>query len=366
MHAKAFKPKLCQLHVRFNLSSVSLVKVGVLSGGGDAPGINAVIRAVVRKGIQVYGYEIVGIRDGWDGLLKGEFVQLDLDTISGILPRGGSILGTSRTNPFKSEDGTRRVLENMKKSGIDALVVIGGDDTLAVAYRMIELGLRLVAVPKTIDNDLAGTDYTFGFNTAVSIATEALDRLHATAEAHHRVMIIEVMGRYTGWIAIEAGIAGGADVILIPEKPFDVEEVCGYIRHRIDRGKRFSLVVVAEGAKPKGGKEIVYSETVDEFGHARLGGVGFYIGREIEKNMGLETRVVILGHLQRGGSPTAFDRMLGTRFGIAAIDLVHKQEFGCMVAIRGNEIVSVNLKDVIGKRKTVDLRLYDMAKVFFG
>lgn len=196
-----------------------------------------------------------------------------MDTISGILPRGGSILGTSRTNPFKSEDGTRRVLENMKKSGIDALVVIGGDDTLTVAYRMIELGLRLVAVPKTIDNDLAGTDYTFGFNTAVSIATEALDRLHATAEAHHRVMIIEVMGRYTGWIAMETGIAGGADVILIPEKPFDVEEVCGYIRHRIDRGKRFSLVVVAEGAKPKGGKEIVYSETVDDFGHARLGGV---------------------------------------------------------------------------------------------
>lgn len=342
------------------------MKVGVLSGGGDAPGINAVIRAVVRKGIQVYGYEIVGIRDGWEGLLKGHFVQLYLDAISGILPRGGSILGTSRTNPFKFENGTRRIFDNLEKVGVDALVVIGGDDTLMVASRMVELGLKLVTVPKTIDNDLAGTDYTIGFNTAVSMATEALDRLHATAETHHRVMILEVMGRYTGWISIEAGIAGGADVILIPEKPFDIDEICGHIRHRINNGKSFSLIVVAEGAKPKGGREIVYSEAVDEFGHARLGGVGIYIGKEIEKIMNLETRVVILGHLQRGGSPTPFDRMLGTRFGIAAIDLIHKQKFGRMIAIKGNKIVSLYLKDVIGKRKDVDHRLYEATKVFFG
>ncbi|MGB9671980.1 MAG: 6-phosphofructokinase [Candidatus Bathyarchaeales archaeon] len=342
------------------------MKVGVLSGGGDAPGINAVIRAVVRKGIRHYGDEIVGIRDGWRGLLEGEYVSLDLRSVSGILPRGGSILGTSRTNPFKHEGGPEKILANAEKAGIDAVVVIGGDDTLSVAYKMGEFGLKCVGVPKTIDNDLSGTDYTFGFNTAVSIATEALDRLHTTAETHRRVMILEVMGRYTGWIALEAGIAGGADVILIPEKPFDVDEVCDYIRQRHDRGRNFSIVVVAEGAKPKGGKEIVYSESIDEFGHIRLGGVGYYLGKEIEKRLGIETRVVVLGHIQRGGSPTAFDRILATRFGIAAIDLVHEGKFGYMVAIKGNRIVSVPLKDVVGKRKTVDLELYEIAKVFFG
>ncbi len=342
------------------------MKVGILSGGGDAPGINAVIRAVVRKGIRNYGYEIVGIRDGWRGLIEGEFIPLDLKAISGMLPRGGSILGTSRTNPFKHEGGPQKILKNVKENGLDAVVVIGGEDTLGVAYKLYEMGLPCVAVPKTIDNDLAGTDYTFGFNTAVHMATEALDRLHTTAEAHHRVIILEVMGRNTGWIALEAGIAGGADVILIPEKPFDIDEVCGYIKQRHSRGKTFSLIVVAEGARPKGCEEIVYSPGVDEFGHPRLGGVGYYLGKEIEKCMDIETRVVTLGHLQRGGSPTAFDRILATRYGIAAIDLVHKGQFGRMVALQGSEIVSVPLKDVAGKRKTVDLRLYEIARVFFG
>lgn len=342
------------------------MKVGILSGGGDAPGINAVIRAVVRKGFQHYRDEIVGIKDGWRGLLEGEFLPLDLKSASGILPRGGSILGTSRTNPFKQESGARKILKNAEKNGIEAVVVIGGEDTLSVAYKMGEFGLKCIGVPKTIDNDLPGTDYTFGFNTAVAIATEALDRLHTTAEAHHRVMILEVMGRYTGWIALEAGLAGGADIILIPEKPFDINEICDYIRRRQERGRNFSIIVVAEGAKPKGGKEIVYSESIDEFGHIRFGGIGYYLGKEIEKCLSIETRVVVLGHLQRGGSPTAFDRILATRFGIAAIDLVHEEKFGYMVAIKGNKIVSVPLKDVAGKRKTVDLELYDIASVFFG
>jgi 6-phosphofructokinase 1 len=342
------------------------MKVGILSGGGDAPGINAVIRAAVRKGILHYKYEMVGIKDGWKGLLEGDFMPLTLTTIRGILHRGGSILGTSRTNPFKREDGPQRIFENAKKFGIDAVIVIGGDDTQTVAQKLYEMGLPCVSVPKTIDNDLAYTDYTFGFNTAVAIATEALDRIHTTAEAHHRVMIVEVMGRYTGWIALEAGIAGGADVILIPEQPFDIDEVCEHIKRRQKRGANFSIVVVAEGAKPKGGVEITYGDSVDEFGHARLGGVGYYLGREIENRTGIETRVVMLGHLQRGGSPTAFDRILATRYGIAAIDLVNQGKFGLMVALKGNEIVSVPLKDVAGKRKTVDPKLYEMATVFFG
>jgi 6-phosphofructokinase 1 len=309
---------------------------------------------------------MVGIKDGWKGLLDGSFMPLNLRTISGLLPRGGSILGTSRTNPFKRVGGPEKVLENVREQAIDAVVVIGGDDTLGVANKMGELGLRCVGVPKTIDNDLGLTDYTFGFNTAVHIACEAIDRLHTTAEAHHRVMILEVMGRYTGWIALEAGIAGGADIILIPEEPFDIDEVCGYIGQRLERGKFFSLVVVAEGAKPKGCNEIVYGSGSDEFGNPRLGGVGYYLAREIEKCTGVETRVVVLGHLQRGGSPTAFDRVLATRYGVAAIDLVNEQEFGKMVALQGNRIVSVPLKEVIGKRKKVDLELYKTAKVFSG
>jgi phosphofructokinase-like protein len=342
------------------------MKVGILSGGGDAPGINAVIRAVVKKGIKNYGYEILGIRDGWKGLLEGQYLPLDLDASSGILTRGGSILGTSRTNPFKAAEGPEKIITNAKKANIEAVIVIGGDDTLTVAQKLGEQGLRCVGVPKTIDNDLAETDYTFGFNTAVAIATEALDRLHTTAEAHHRVIILEVMGRNTGWIALEAGLAGGADVILIPEKPFDIDEVCETLRHRQERGRNFSIIVVAEGAKPKGGVEIVYSESLDEFGHILLGGVGYYLGKEIEKCMNVETRVVVLGHLQRGGSPTAFDRILATRFGVAAIDLVQEGKFGYMVAIKGNDIVQVALKDVVGKRKPVSLELYDIASVFFG
>jgi len=342
------------------------MKVAVLSGGGDAPGINAVIRAVVKKGIESYGYEMVGVRNGWQGLVENEFTTLNLDEIAGILPRGGSILGTSRTNPFKNKDGAQKILRNAKENGLDAIVVIGGEDTLGVAHKLCERGLPSVGVPKTIDNDLLGTDYTFGFNTAVSIATDTLDRLHTTAESHQRVIILEVMGRYTGWIALEAGLAGGADAILIPEKPFDINEVCNLIKHRQSRGRNFSIIVVAEGAKPKEGKEILYSDSTDEFGHVRFGGVGYYLGKEIEKRIDTETRVVVLGHLQRGGSPTPFDRILATRFGIAAIDLVHQGQFGRIVAIQGNKIISVPLKDVVGKRKTVDMNLYETASVFFG
>jgi len=343
------------------------MKVGILTGGGDAPGINAVLRAIVRKAIQDYAYETVGIKDGWLGLIQGEFIPLEIKTLVGMLPKGGSILGTSRTNPFKSGDGANCVLKNVSEHGIGAVIAIGGDDTLGVASQLYEMGLPVVGVPKTIDNDIVGTDYTFGYQTAVAIACEALDRLHTTAESHHRVIILEVMGRYTGWIALEAGIAGGADVILIPEKPFDVEEVCECIRKRQKRGRNFSIIVAAEGAKPKGGEEIVYSSGVDEFGHARFGGVGYYIGKEIEKRFeNIDTRAVVLGHLQRGGSPNAFDRVLATRFGIAAIDLVHEGRFGEMVAIQGNAMVTVQLKDVVGKRKTVDLKLYEIAATFFG
>jgi phosphofructokinase-like protein len=342
------------------------LRVGILSGGGDAPGTNAVIRAVLRKGTREYNDVFVGIKDGWRGLMEGSFLPLNLERTSGILTLGGSILGFSRTNPFKHKEGIETVLKNFKKASLDALIVIGGDDTLTVAYKIWALGLNCVGVPKTIDNDLSGTDYTFGFNTAVSIATETLDRLHSTAEAHHRVMILEVMGRYTGWIAIAAGIAGGADAILIPEKPFSIAEICKYIKCRQDRGRNFSLIVVAEGTKPEGGKEVLYGENVDEFGNVRFGGIGYWLGKEIEKSMEIETRVVVLGHLQRGGTPTAFDRILATRFGISAIDLVHNKEFGKMVAIRGNKILSVELKDIIGKRKTASLELLDVAKVFFG
>ncbi len=320
----------------------------------------------MRKAIKNYGYETVGVKNGWRGLIEGDFIPLGLDEIRGILPRGGSILGTSRTNPFKHEGGVQKILGNAKEKGVDALVVIGGEDTLGVAYKLYEIGLSSVGVPKTIDNDLVGTDYTFGFNTAVSIATETLDRLHTTAEAHHRVMILEVMGRYTGWIALEAGLAGGADVILIPEKPFEIDEVCEFIQRRQKRGINFSMVIAAEGAKPKECGEILYSDGKDEFGHVRFGGIGYHLGKEIEKKTGIETRVVVLGHLQRGGSPTAFDRILATRYGIAAIDFVHERKFGRMVAIQGNKMVSVPLKDVAGKRKTVDLKLYEIASVFFG
>lgn len=325
------------------------------------------IRAVVRKAVKAYGYEVVGIRDGWRGLVDGELMPLTVNATLGILTRGGSILGTSRTNPFKRQDGAQRILKYVDTENIGAVIAIGGEDTLTVGSRLSEAGLPCVGVPKTIDNDLVGTDYTFGFQTAVSIACEALDKLHTTAEAHHRVVILEVMGRYTGWIALWSGLAGGADAILVPEKPFDVAEVCRIIRRRQEGGRNFSLIVAAEGARPEGGAEIVYSSGVDEFGHARLGGVGYHLGKEIEKICtDVETRVVVLGHLQRGGSPIAYDRILATMYGIAAIDLVHEGRFGRMVALQGNKITSVPLKAIAGKRKTIDLNLYRMAQVFFG
>ena len=342
------------------------MKVGLLTGGGDAPGTNAVIRAIVRKGLKKYADDLIGIRDGWLGLLEGNFMVLDQESITAILGRGGSIVGFSRTNPFKYKNGVERMLQNMKKTGMKAIIAIGGDDTLGVACQLGDFGFKCVGVPKTIDNDLEGTDYTFGFNTAVSIATDALDRLRTTAEAHHRVMILEVMGRNAGWIALESGIAGGADVILIPEKPFDLAEICEYINQRQKRGRNFSVVVVSEGAKPKGGKEILYSDAVDEFGNVRLGGIGYYLGKEIEKRCDIETRVVVLGHIQRGGTPTAFDRILATRYGLAAIDFVHEGKFGYLVGIQGTRVVPVALKDVVGKNKTVSPELYEMASVFFG
>jgi 6-phosphofructokinase 1 len=350
---------------------MSAKRVGILTGGGDCPGLNAVIRAVTRKGMDAYGYEIVGVLTGWRGMMDGLSVPLDLDAVSGILPRGGTILGTSRTNPFKEENGPQLVLENMKKMGLDALIAIGGDDTIGVANQLGDMGLALVGVPKTIDNDLAGTDQTFGFDTAINIVMEAVDRLHTTAESHNRVMVVEVMGRNAGWIAVEAGIAGGADIILIPEEPFDIEEVCQTLKKRHERGKTFSIMVVAEGAKMSterddDGSLVIQSREKDAFGHVRLGGIGTLLSQEIETRTGFETRVTMLGHIQRGGSPTAFDRVLGTRFGIAAIDLVHQGIFGKMVALRGTEIVSVDLKDAVENLRTVDMGLYDIAKVFFG
>lgn len=342
------------------------MRIGILTGGGDCPGLNAVIRAIVRKGITSYGYDCYGIKNGWLGLIEGKIIPLDLNSISGILPRGGTILGTSRTNPFKSEGAVGKIFANLTKFEIEALIAIGGEDTLGVAQKLYEKGVKVVGVPKTIDNDLSCTDYTFGFDTAVSIVCEALDRLHTTAEAHHRVMVVEVMGRHAGWIAVMGGIAGGADLILIPEVPFDLDEVCREIQKRRERGKDFSIVVVAEGAQLKENGLVVQSEERDAFGHVRLGGIGHFLGREIEKRTGLETRVTVLGHTQRGGSPTAFDRILATRFGIAAIDLVREGKFGMMVSLQGNKVVPVPLEKAVAELKTVDMELYDIAKVFFG
>lgn len=348
------------------------LKVGVLTGGGDCPGLNAVIRAIARKGIIRYGYVIYGIYKGWKGLLEDGLVKpLDLAATSGILHRGGTILLTSRTNPYKIKDGDKTIIESMKKNGIDALIAIGGEDTLGVAAKLHEQGVKVVGVPKTIDNDIYGTDRTFGFDTAINVATEAIDRIHTTAESHNRVMVVEVMGRHSGWIALESGLAGGADVILIPERPANLDEVCTLIKRRHERGKDFSIVVVAEGTKIKHtadstGEYIVQDETIDQFGHVRLGGIANYIAKEIEKRLGFESRVVILGHIQRGGTPTAFDRVLGTRYGIAAIDLVHHGKYGHFVALHGTEIVSVPLSEMISKVKTVNDELYEVAEVFFG
>jgi 6-phosphofructokinase 1 len=343
-----------------------MVKIGILTGGGDCPGLNSVIRAAVRKSFQE-GYEIIGIKNGWKGLIENDTMQLDLMSVSGILPKGGTILGTSRTNPYKKEGDVQKVKENYKKLGLDALIIVGGEDTLGVAVKLIKDGLaNIVGVPKTIDNDLSATDYTFGFDTAINTAMECIDRLHTTAESHHRIIVVEVMGRHAGWIAIESGIAGGADVILIPEIPIDMDEVCKLIKKRHDRGKTFSIVVVAEGGKFKKGSLVLQEQKLDEFGHVRLGGIGNILAEEIEKRTGYETRVSVLGHIQRGGSPTAFDRILGTRFGIKAVELVKNKKFGRMVALSGVKIIDVAIEDAIKALKTVDMELYEIAKVFFG
>lgn len=341
-------------------------KIGVLTGGGDCPGLNAAIRAVVRKSLQ-YGWEIIGIKNGWQGLIDGDMEILTDYAVSGILPKGGTIIGTSRTNPFKNKEDTQKLMDNIKKSGLHAIIAIGGDDTLSVAEKLRQKGINIIGIPKTIDNDLSATDYTFGFDTAVSVVTKAIDRLHTTAESHHRVIVVEVMGRYAGWIATTGGIAGGADEILIPEVPFNIEEVCSNLKQRYDRGKTFSIVVVAEGAKPEQKeKEIVKSERKDEFGHTQLGGIGHYIADEIEKRMNIETRVTVLGHVQRGGTPTAYDRVLATRYGVKAVELIKKEDFGKMVALRGNKILPVDLTEAVAENKKVDMELYDIAKVFFG
>lgn len=348
------------------------MKVGVLTGGGDCPGLNAVIRAIARKGIIRYGYVIYGIYQGWKGLLEdGHIETLDLSATSGILHKGGTILRTSRTNPFKIDGGPEKTVEMLKKNDIDALIAIGGDDTLGVAAGLHKMGVNVVGVPKTIDNDIVGTERTFGFDTAVSIATEAIDRIHTTAEAHNRVMVVEVMGRHAGWIALESGMAGGADVILIPERPVDVDSVSTLIKRRHERGKDFSIVVVAEGTKIKTpehpeGKFVTQDETLDQFGNVRLGGISNYIAKEVEKQLGYESRVVILGHIQRGGSPTPYDRILATRYGISAIDMVNQKKFGQFTALHGNDIIPVDLEEAAGKTRTVDNNLYEMAEVFFG
>jgi phosphofructokinase-like protein len=337
------------------------MKIGVLTGGGDCPGLNAVIRAVVRKGTFHYEDGFVGFMEGWRGLLEDKTMELDLATVGGILPRGGTILRTSRTNPAKREDGLERCAETLKKHGCEALIAIGGDDTLSVAKKLFDKGLKVVGVPKTIDNDLAGTDFTFGFDTAVDVATEAIDRVHTTAEAHNRVIVVEVMGRDSGWIATYSGIAGGADVILIPEVPFDIDQVAETIRQRHARGRYFSIVVAAEGAKFAGSNETQPAAGLDEFGHARLGGIGSVLAQEIEKRTGFESRSVVLGHIQRGGSPSAFDRVLATRYGLGAIDMVHRGEFGQMAALRGNRIISIPLAEAIASNRKVDKEILDAA-----
>ena len=347
------------------MANPTIKRIGVLTGGGDCPGLNPVIRAVVRKSCAV-GLEVVGIKNGWKGLVENDTIPLDLQSVSGIVHKGGTILNTSRTNPYKDPKQLAAVKENYRKLKLDALIAIGGEDTLGVANKLVKDGFAVVGVPKTIDNDLEETDYTFGFDTAVNTAMECIDRLHTTAESHHRIMVAEVMGRHAGWIAVHAGIAGGADVILIPEIPIDLEEVCAVIKKRHARGKTFSIIVVAEGAEFKAGQAMAQDKKLDEFGHVRLGGIGETLGAMIEKKTGFETRVTVLGHIQRGGSPTAFDRVLGTRFGVKAVELVLNREFGKMVSLKGNAIVSVPIENAVKKLKTVDRELYDIAKIFFG
>jgi ATP-dependent phosphofructokinase / diphosphate-dependent phosphofructokinase len=343
------------------------MRVGMLTGGGDCPGLNAVLRAVVRKGEVIYEDELMGFRDGWRGVVEDDAVELTVARMRGTLPRGGTVIGSSRTNPYKVDGGVDLVKKTFANRRLDALIAIGGEDTMGVAHKLVEDGLNIVGVPKTIDNDLSGTELTFGFDTAVQICVDAIDRLHTTAESHDRVIVVEVMGRHAGHIATWAGIAGGATVVLIPEEPFDLDEVCEYIRHRHEERARYaSIVVVSEGAMPKEGTYLAVEGEVDAFGHARLGGIGDWLAKQIEKHTGYESRAVILGHVQRGGTPTAFDRILSTRFGIAAIDAVHDGAFGQMVALRCGRIERLPMIDAVGELKLVEPELYDVAKVFFG
>jgi ATP-dependent phosphofructokinase / diphosphate-dependent phosphofructokinase len=342
-------------------------KIGLLTGGGDCPGLNAVIRAVVKRSIGTYNLEVLGIREGWKGLVYGTVEPLTNFSVTGILHRGGTILGTSRTNPYKSNEDLQRTINNIKRFGIDAIIAVGGEDTLSVAWRLYQdYQLNIVGIPKTIDNDLLGTDFTFGFDTAVHIATEAIDRIHTTAESHHRIMVIEVMGRHTGWIATLAGMAGGADCILIPERPMSIDEVAETIKKRHRTGKTFSIVVVAEGFMPQGLDVKYEKEKTDDFDHIRLGGIGNIIGQKLEELTNIDTRVTILGHVQRGGTPTACDRILATRFGVKAVDMVVAGDSGNMAAQRGVDIVPVSLAEVMKGRKSVSMELYDIAQVFFG
>jgi ATP-dependent phosphofructokinase / diphosphate-dependent phosphofructokinase len=343
------------------------VRIGVLTGGGDCPGLNAVIRAIVRRGIDDHGHEIVGFRDGWRGPIEGAYEDLTIESTRGILPRGGTILRSSRTNPFKREDGPEVIRATLASTGVDGLIAIGGEDTLGAAARLFsEHDLPVIGVPKTIDNDLAGTDMTFGFDTAVQIATDAIDRLHTTAESHNRVMIVEVMGRHAGWIALHSGLAGGADVILIPERPFDIDEVCRLIQRRHSRGRYFSIVVVAEGAVPEQGTMETVTGSKDEFGHERLGGIGQHLEREIEERTGYESRATVLGHIQRGGTPTAFDRVLATRLGLAAVDAANDGRWGVMPALRGTRIELAPLSEAAAGLRTVPVEDYEAAATFFG
>jgi len=342
------------------------VRIGLLTGGGDCPGLNAVIRAVVRKGVDAYGDELVGFRDGWRGVLEDVADELDIESTRGILPRGGTILGSSRTNPYKRDDGMQLVRETLAGLELDGLIAIGGEDTLGVANKLHQDGVNVLGVPKTIDNDLGATDVTSGFDTALQVATEAIDRLHTTAESHNRILVVEVMGRSAGWIALHSGIAGGADVILIPEIPFDIDQVCRLIQRRHARGRYFSIVVAAEGATPKAGTMELLTGEVDEFGHPRLGGIGHRLEQEIEKRTGYETRATVLGHVQRGGTPTAFDRVLATRLGLAAIDAAHAGEWGMMTALHGNEIKLVALADAVAEVRRVPIEEYERYGVLFG
>ena len=338
------------------------MRVGILTGGRDCPGLNAVLRAVVRKGVQEYGHEFVGFLDGWRGTLDGETVPLDIPAVRGTLPRGGTILGSSRTDPLEQENGARRIRATLAEHGVDALITIGGRDTLGAAARLVaEHGLPCVAVPKTIDNDLPATDYTLGFHTAVTVATEAIDRLHTTAESHKRVLVVEVMGGDTGWIALHCGLAGGANVVLVPEQPFDVDQVCAWVTSRF-RASYAPIVVVADGAAPRDGRMALQRAP----GRPWLSGVGEWLAREIEHRTGKEARTTVLGHIQRGGTPSPFDRWLATRFGLHAIDAVHERDFGTMVALRGTDIVRVPIAEATGGPKTVDPKRYAEAGVFFG